>query len=81
MAVSFTLTSAVILGDGSFQFGFTNISGVSFTAFASTNVDAPFITWLNVGPAVETPAGSGQYLFTDPQATNAPQRFYRVRSP
>jgi hypothetical protein len=81
VALPFTLISATVLGDGSFQFGFTNLSGVSFTAFASTNVDAPFITWSNLGPAVETPPGSGQYLFNDPQATNAPQRFYRVRSP
>jgi len=37
--------------------------------------------WLNLGPAFETPPGSGQFQFTDPQAANHPQRFDRVRSP
>jgi hypothetical protein len=30
--------------------------------------------------AVESPFGSGQYQFTDPQATNYTKRFYRVKS-
>ncbi len=51
------------------------------TVFASTNVAAPFNTWSNLGPAVESPASSGQYQFTDPQATNKAAKFYRVRSP
>jgi hypothetical protein len=47
--------------------------------FASTDISAPFITWTNLGYAVESPLGS--YSFSDPQfATNA-QRFYRVVSP
>ena len=38
-------------------------------------------TWSNLGPATEIPPGSGQFQFTDHQATNHPQRFYRVSSP
>lgn len=60
---------------------FTNFIGASFTVFATTNLALPFITWSNLGLAVESPAGSGQFQFTDPQATNNPRRFYRVHSP
>ncbi|NOS72456.1 MAG: hypothetical protein HOP33_21355 [Verrucomicrobia bacterium] len=75
------LTGLTKLGDGTFRFSFTNLTGASFTVFASTNVALPFNAWSNLGPAVETPASSGQFQFTDPQATNNPQRFYRVKSP
>ena len=69
------------LGNGSIQFGLTNLVGGSFSVFASTNVALPFPLWTNLGTALETPVGSGQFKFTDPYATNYPQRFYRVRSP
>ena len=49
--------------------------------FASSNVALPFNQWSNLGPAVETPASSGQFQFTDTSAANNPQRYYRVRSP
>jgi BspA type Leucine rich repeat region (6 copies)/Concanavalin A-like lectin/glucanases superfamily len=75
------IKNAARQGDGSFRFGFTNTTYSSFTVFGSTNVASPFNTWSNLGPAVETPAGSGQYQFTDPGATNCPQRFYQVVSP
>jgi hypothetical protein len=69
------------LGNGTFQFGFPHYSGRSFTVLAGTNLASPFDTWSNLGAVVEMPAGSGQYQFTDPEATNNPQRFYRVHSP
>ncbi len=68
-------------GNGTFGFNFTNLSGVSFTVFASTNLALPLSTWSNLGPAIESPIGSGHFLFSDPQATNTTRRFYRVRSP
>ncbi|TSA41334.1 MAG: hypothetical protein D4R57_00720 [Verrucomicrobiales bacterium] len=77
----FALTGLTQLGNGSLQFGFTNSTGVPFTVLTSTNVALPLNQWSNLGPAVETPAASGQFQFTDSQATNHPQRFYRVRSP
>ena len=73
------LKGATRLGNGSFQFSFTNQSGANFSVFASTNLALPINTWSNLGPAVEAP--SGQFQFTDPQATNNALRFYRVRSP
>ncbi len=75
------LTGLTRLGNGSFKFSFTNLIGASFTVFASTNVALPFNSWSNLGPAFETPANSGQYQFTDPQATNFATRYYRVKSP
>jgi hypothetical protein len=67
--------------NGIFGFGFTNFAGASFTVFATTNVSLPANAWSNIGPAVETPIGSGQYRFSDSSATNFTRRFYRVRSP
>ena len=73
------LTGLTKLGDGNFQFGFTNVAGASFTVWASTNVAMPIAQWINLGAPVESPAGTFQ--FTDPQATNSRLRFYRVTSP
>ncbi len=66
-------------GKGAFQLRFTNISGLSFTVLASTNLQLPLGSWTVLGTPLETPPG--QYQFTDPQATNQPQCFYRVTSP
>jgi len=65
--------------DNVFQFSFTNIPGMSFTAFATTNVSLPFADWFQVGVVQEV--SPGQYQFTDSQATTNPALFYQVRSP
>jgi hypothetical protein len=75
------LTGAAILANGSFTAGFTNLTDTSDTVLATTNLSVPLNLWSNLGQAVESPAGSGNFQFTDPQATNNPARFYRVRSP
>ena len=75
------LTGMTRLGNGWTQFTFTNFTDTSFTVLASTNLTLPINLWTNLGPAAESPVGSGQFQFTDPQATNNVQRFYRVRSP
>jgi hypothetical protein len=75
------LTGMRRLGNGSSQFTFTNLTDASFTVLASTNLALPMNTWSNLGPVIESPIGSGQFQFTDPQATNFPQRYYRVRVP
>jgi N-acetylneuraminic acid mutarotase len=76
-----TFNNPIILGDGSFQFGFINASGPSYSVLASPDAGAPMNSWLNLGAATEMPVGSGLFQFTDPQAPNYPQRFYRVSSP
>ena len=77
------LTRPAKSGNGSFQFSFTNTftntPGASFTVFSTTNLALPFSSWTMLGaPIVITPS---QFQFTDAQAPNSPQRFYRVTSP
>ncbi len=75
------LTAVPQLENGAFQFGFTNYEGMTQTILTTTNLALPSGQWTILGTAVETPAGSGNFQFADLQATNNPQRFYRVRSP
>jgi hypothetical protein len=67
------------LPGGAFQLGFTNVPGLSFTVFATTNAGLPFTNWMRLGAVTEV--SPGQFQFTDSQATTDAQRFYRVRSP
>ena len=69
------------LGNGSVSFTLTNYSDMSFTVLGSTNLALPFSQWSNLGTVLESPLGSGQYPFTDTQATNFDRRFYTVESP
>ena len=71
-------TSAMMPGNG-FQFIYTNTPGVAGTVLASTNVSVAASNWNTLGTATEIL--SGQFQFTDPQATNSSQRFYQIRSP
>jgi hypothetical protein len=74
-----TISSTSWLPGGGFQLGFTNVPGAPFSVVAATNVALPLSNWMLLTGLTEvTP---GQFQFTDPQATNLPQRFYRVRSP
>jgi len=74
------LTGAMKSGSGPFQFAFTNNTpGVTFTVFTTTNVALPFSNWTVLGVPIEI--APGQFQFTDAQATNNPQRFYRMTSP
>jgi hypothetical protein len=73
------LTNAKKLPNGASQFGFTNTPGAVFTALAATNVALPLSNWTALTGVTEI--SSGQFQFTDTQATNYPHRFYRGRSP
>lgn len=78
-AAAITQTGVRRLTDGSFQFGFTNNPGAPFTVLMATNPALPLTNWASLGGVTEVLPG--QFQFTDPQATNGPRRFYRVRSP
>ncbi len=73
------LLNPVVLGNGSFQFGFSNAAGASFTVLTTTNVAWPLSNWTALGPPAEI--SPGQFQFTDLQNTNDAQRFYSVRQP
>jgi len=73
------LTNMTLLPGGSVQFAFTNTPGLSFTAFATTNVSQPFPNWTRLGAVTEV--SPGQFEFTDTLMANSLQRFYRIRSP
>jgi hypothetical protein len=73
------LTNAALSSGGGCQFTFTNTPGLGFTVLAATNPALALTNWTVVGSATEV--SPGQFQFTDSQATNTPQRFYRVRSP
>jgi hypothetical protein len=73
------LTDLEVLGNGAFQFGFTNSVGAKFVVLASPSISIPLTNWLAIGPAVEI--APGEYRFVDPGVTNASRRFYILRTP
>jgi hypothetical protein len=75
------IKTIIKLGNGSIQIGFTNVTDAVFPVLATTNLSQSVSNWTTIGFATESPVGSGQFPFTDTQATNYPQRFYRIRSP
>jgi len=67
------------LSGGVFSASFTDAPGASFRAVSTTNLSLPLGTWPVAGSVTEL--SPGQFQFTDPQATNSPQRYYRIRWP
>jgi hypothetical protein len=84
LPITITPRSMHVVGFGAAaaaQFSFTNAPGLSFSILATNNAAAPKTNWPVIGTAVENPANSGNYQFTDPNpATNSP-RFYILRQP
>lgn len=74
----FFVTNFIQTANGAFQFGFTNIPGSICNVLIATNASLPLSNWTTLGAAIEI--SPGQFQFTDAQATNSPQRFYRVRA-
>ena len=68
------LTGAQQLGNGQFQFTFTNTPGTTFTVLATTNLALPLTDWVNLGTVSNI--SPGIYQFTSP-LTNS-QEFYEV---
>jgi hypothetical protein len=72
------LTNLAVSATGGFQFDFTNVPGLSFTVFNTTNLSKPFASWTRLGSATEI--APGRYEFANGPLLG-PQDFYRVRSP
>lgn len=73
------LTHLTLLPGGAFQFGFTNVPGMSFTAYGATNLVLAFTNWTRLGSVTEI--SSGQFQFADSSGAGNQERFYRVTSP
>jgi hypothetical protein len=63
------------------SFSFTNAPGLTFSILATNNLTAPRTSWPVIGTAVESPASSGSYQFTDPNPATNSTRFYLLRQP
>ena len=70
------LTNPVKLGNGAFQFSFTNVPGAEFTVLSTTNLSLPLSNWTFTTLSEIAP---GQFRFTD--TSGATNRFYLVRWP
>jgi hypothetical protein len=73
------LSNPVTLPGGAFQFGFTNTHGATFSVLGTSDASMAVSNWTGLGTASEI--SPGNFQFVDTQATNNPQRFYRVRAP
>jgi hypothetical protein len=73
------LTAPRVASNGIVQLSFSNIIGASFSVLSTPDISWASSNWTMLGPAQETLPG--QFQFTDLQATNEPQQFYRLRSP
>jgi len=73
------LANPAKLAGGAFQFSFTNTPGASFCVVTTTNPLLPLSNWTVLCGVPEV--SPGQFQFADPQASNTPQCFYRIRSP
>lgn len=62
------------LANGNFEITFTNVTGLGFTVWGTTNIDSPATNWVNLGTPTESSVG--HYQFTDTTANKT--RFYRV---
>lgn len=68
-------------GSSAVTFTFTNAPGLTFSVLGTNNISAPRATWPVIGTAVESPANSGNYQFTDPNGATNAARFYLLRQP
>ena len=74
------LSGAAMISGSGCVLTFAATPGSHFVVVAATDVSLPLSNWTVLGSVPEVPSGSGQYEFTDLDATNLPYRFYRVRS-
>jgi len=74
-----TLVHPKTLPGGAFQFAFTGVPNRTNTMLATTDLALQLSNWTELGVVPEF--APGLFLFSDRQATNHPQRFYRIRSP
>jgi autotransporter-associated beta strand protein len=77
-SVTPTITSVSVGDLGSISLAGTGTIVAPYGILASTNVALPLSEWVNIGGGTFS---NGLFLYTDLQATNYPQRYYRVVAP
>ena len=77
-ATTIKLTNPRIVPTGGFQFDFIDNAGLAFSVSATTNLSLSLTNWTSLDGVTEV--SPGMYQFSDPNATNSSQRFYRLRS-
>jgi hypothetical protein len=73
------ILNAALSGD-KFVLQFSTVTGLSFSVLSTNNLTVPRTNWPVVGQAVESPAGSGNYRYTNSAPAGA-QQFYILRQP
>ena len=73
-----SIIDLLMLGNGHFQFSFSNEASVIYAVLGSTNPALPLAQWTVLGPPVSL--GGGLYRFTDTGAMGQAQRFYILRA-
>jgi hypothetical protein len=76
-----SILGGVTMNNGTVSFTFTNYPGLTFSVLGTNVLAAPVNTWPVIGAAVESPAGSGQYQFADPNPATNSSLFYILRQP
>lgn len=77
-ATTIKLANPKLVPSGGFQFDFIDNAGLAFTVSATTNLSLSLTNWTSLDGVTEV--SPGLYQFTDPNATNSSQRFYRLQS-
>ena len=73
------IIGGVSLSGGSLSFTFTDIPNSTISVSATNDITVPKAIWPVIGAAVESPAGSGNYQFTDPNPATNSARYYILR--
>jgi hypothetical protein len=73
------LNGRMIPGNQTCALTFTDFPGTRYTVLTTTNLTVPLTNWSVLGTTTE--AAPGQFQFLDQTTSNAPVRYYRVRSP
>lgn len=74
-----SILGGVTVSGGKIAFTFTNAPDLSYSVLATNDLTIPRTNWPVVGHPVESPAGSGNYQFTNSLGTN--MLFYILRQP
>lgn len=74
-----TLSNPRTTPSGAFRFDVTENPGLALTVISTTNLSLVVTNWTILQGITENPPGF--YQFTDSQATNGSQHFYRISSP